>query len=72
MSCGEFGNCLQCQGHSEGLYNQNFTIFTLSSTAGSFSTKLGLLVQHHKPECSVEKLDYCVQGQGHSEDSKCQ
>ena len=62
---------VQRQGHSEGLHNQNLTIFTISSTAGSFATKLGLLVQHYKPECSVEKLDYCFQGQGHSEDSKC-
>ena len=23
--------CLQCQGHSEGLYNQNLTIFAISS-----------------------------------------
>ena len=23
--------CLQCQGHSEGLYNQNITISTISS-----------------------------------------
>ena len=41
-------------------------------TAGSFATKLGLIVQHHKPECSVEKWDYCIQGQGHSKGSKCQ
>ena len=23
-------------------------------------------------ECSVQKLDYCIQGQGHSDGSKCQ
>ena len=34
-----------------------------------FATRLGLIVQHHKRECPVEKLDYCIQGQGHSEDS---
>ena len=28
-------------------------------------------MQHHKPECPVEKWDYCVQGQGYSEGSKC-
>ena len=32
----------------------------------------GLIVQHHKPECPVEKWDYCIQGQGHSEGSNCQ
>ena len=37
-----------------------------------FATKLGLIVQDHKPECPVEKWDYCIQGQGHSEGSKCQ
>ena len=30
--------CLQCQGHSEGIYNQN-----------------DMIVQHHNPECPVEK-----------------
>ena len=37
-----------------------------------FVTKLGVVMQHHKPECPVKKLDYCIQGQGHSEGSKCQ
>ena len=27
---------------------------------------------HQKPECPVEKLDYCAQGQCHSEGSTCQ
>ena len=49
----------QCQGHIEDF-------------ACPFATKLGLVVQHYKPECSAEKVDYCVQGQGHSEDKKCQ
>ena len=63
---------LQCQGHNEGLYNQNMSIFLLYLlTTGLFTTKLGLIVQHHKPECCVEKWDSCVQGQGHSEGSKC-
>ena len=46
-------SCLQCQGHSEGIYNQNMIISTLSSK---------LLVW---PECPAEKLHYYVQGQGH-------
>ena len=29
-------------------------------------------MQHYKPECSVKKIDYCNQGQGHSKGSKCQ
>ena len=38
----------------------------------SFCYKLGLIVHYHKPECFMEKLDCCVQGQGHSKISKCQ
>ena len=45
----------QCQGHSEGLYNQDLIIFTVFETAGLFATKLGLVAQHHKLECPVEK-----------------
>ena len=29
------------------------------------ATKFGLTVQHHKPECPVEKCGSCAQGQGH-------
>ena len=28
--------------------------------------KLGMMVHYHRPECLMEKWDYCVQGQGHS------
>ena len=46
---------LQCQGHSEGLYNQNITIFyNIFQTACLFATKLDLIVQHHKLECPVD------------------
>ena len=38
----------QCQGHSEGLYNQNITIFTLSSKLLVCLQQLGFIVQHHK------------------------
>ena len=59
-------HCLQRQGHSEGLYNQNMTIFY-----SIFATNLGLVVQQNKLECHVEKLDYCIQGQGHNKGSEC-
>ena len=36
------------------------------------ATRLGMTVLRHKPECPVEKFDYCVQGQGHSEGLKDQ
>ena len=66
-------HCVQCQGHSEGLCNQKMTISVVSSKrAGQFATRLGFIGQHHKLECPVEKLGHCVQGQGHSKDSKCQ
>ena len=40
-------------------------------TAHLFATKLGLIVHHYKPECFFQKLDCCVQGQGHSNILKC-
>ena len=57
----------QCQGHQEGLYNQNVTFYYIFQTAGPFAIKLGLVVQHHMPEHPAEKLDHCIQCQGHSE-----
>ena len=41
--------------------------YYIFQTAGPFATKLGLVVQHYKSECSAEKLGYCTQGQGHTE-----
>ena len=40
-----------------------------SKSAGPLASKLDFIV--HKPECPVEKWDYSVHGQGHSEGSKC-
>ena len=40
--------------------------FTISSkTVAPFATKLDFIVQHHKPECPVKKMDRC-----HSNGSK--
>ena len=39
-------------------------------TADPFLIKINLMVSHHKPECLVERLDCCVQGQGRSDCSK--
>ena len=47
------------------------TFFYVFWTADSLATKLGLMIHHHKPESPVKKKDYCIQGQGHSEGSKC-
>ena len=40
-------------------------------TADPFATKLSLIVHYHEPGCLMRKLDFCVQGQGHSKISKC-
>ena len=47
-------------------------LYCIFWTADPFATKLGLIVHYHKPECFMEKMDCCVQGQGHSKISKCQ
>ena len=36
------------------------------STTQHLVTKLGMIMQHHKPECHAEKLVQYVQCQGHS------
>ena len=61
----------QCQCKSS--YDQNMTISTfIFLTAYPFPTKLGLIVHYPKSDCFMEKLDCCVEGQGHSKISKCQ
>ena len=65
-------HCVQCRGHSEDLYNKNMTISVVSSELlVHLQANSGLIVEHHKLECPVEKWDYCVQGQDHSKGSKC-
>ena len=70
---------LQGQGHSEGFILSDYYfsgIFHISvnvhlnnilSTAEPVVTKLGMVVQHHGPECHVKRLVYYFQGQGRSE-----
>ena len=53
------------------MYSKYDFLFCIFWTAGRFATKLSLIVQHHKPECPVEKWDDCVQGQGHNKGPKC-
>ena len=36
-------------------------------TTEQFVVKLGMVMQHHEPECHAEKLVHCVQWQGHCE-----
>ena len=64
---------VQRQGHSEGLYNQNMTILIISSKLlVRLQPNLFFVAQHHNLERPVEKWNYCIQLQGHSEGSKCQ
>ena len=72
-------HCLKCQGHNEGLYHQNMIISIISSKLlvglqPNLITLWVIRIQHHKPECPLEKSDYCncVEGQSHSEGSECQ
>ena len=57
----------QGQGHCKSSYDQQCdNFYCIVETADPFVTRLGLIVHYDKPECFMEKLDYCVQGQGHS------
>ena len=51
---------LQGQGHSEGIYVIKMWLFLLHFlNFWCIASKLGLIVQHHKPECAMEKSDCC-------------
>ena len=52
--------CLQGQGHSKELQNQNMTLQYVFWTADPFATKLGLMTHHHKLGCLVKRLDCSV------------
>ena len=59
-------------GHSEGSYDQNMTLSTLSSELlipwqPNFFLKWYVIISQ---SVLGKKLDYCIQGQGHSEGSK--
>ena len=57
----------QGQGLCKSSYDQIITISTVSfEPLIRLLPKRGLIVHYHKPECFMEKLDCCVQGQGHS------
>ena len=49
---------------SDCIYLSPFSLFF--RTTKLYATKLGMLVHHHDPECHVERLGSCFQGQGHS------
>ena len=73
VSCGKIGSLSSMSKSQRGLISSKYDyLCCIFQTVGWFGTKLGLIVQHHKPECLVEKWDYCIHDQGHSEGSKCQ
>ena len=64
--------CLMSRSQRGLIYSQHNYFCCIFKTACPFAIRVGLLVQHHKLEFSVEKWDYCIQRQGHSKGSKCQ
>ena len=48
-------HCVQCEGHSEGLYNKNMTIFTVSSKL-LVPLQPNLLWKYIISQCPVEKI----------------
>ena len=63
MSCRKIGSTSSILRSHGGLK------YTMSSRLLVLCNQTQLVVKHHKLECPVEKLDYCVQGQGNSERS---
>ena len=49
-----------------------FLLYLLNCSSVCHQTWFDSTLSYHKPECFMEKLDCCVQGQGHSKISKCQ
>ena len=66
MSCKTFGLLFSRSRLQQGLIRKYDSFYYIFWTADPFATKLGLIVHYHKPECLMEKLECCVQGQGHS------
>ena len=52
------------------IWSKYYSDYYIFWTADSLVTKLGLMIGYRRQERPVETLDYCIQGQGHSEGSK--
>ena len=57
---------LWCIIMQELLWSKYDSVCCIFWIADSFAAKLCLIVHYHKPECFMDKLDCCVEGQGHS------
>ena len=62
----------QGQDHCKSSCDQNMTISTVSFEVLILLLPNLVIVHYQKPECFMEKLDCCAQGQGHSKISKYQ
>ena len=72
VSCNKIGSLFSRSKSQQGLiWSKYDNLDCIFWTADNFAAKLGLIVHCHEPECLMDKLG-CVQGQGHSEGSKCQ
>ena len=49
------------------ILSKYYTDYDIFWTADSLATKLGPMIGYYRPERLMEKLDYCIQGQCHSE-----
>ena len=67
VSCGKLVYCIQCQGQSKDSKCEWLFVQMISSEPQNiFIIKLGVFMQHRKPECHAVKLVHYVQCQGHS------
>ena len=62
---------LRSRSMQELIWSKYDNFYCVFWSTDPFITKLGLIVHYYKPECLMEKLDCCVQGQGHSKISDC-
>ena len=77
VSCEKVGLQFSGQGHSKDPYDKDMTVSAVFSELVILFLLNFFYIFYHKPECLVKKLDccvlaYCIESQGHSEESKCQ
>ena len=72
VSCKKIGLLFSRSRSQQGLICSKYdSFYYIFWTVDPFATKMGLVVHYHKPKCLMEKLECCVQGQGHHKISKC-
>ena len=59
----------QDQGHSKN-FNMSMSVCPdIFRIAEPFTTKLGMVMHHHEPDCHPKRVVCCLHSQGHSEGS---